>query len=828
MTLRLSEACVEIERVGGKASRLSTMMQAGFPVKPGLVITTTEVESILENGVVQEITEEVGRRLNLDGIGMAVRSSAVGEDGDLSWAGQFTTHLFVKSERLADVLKTCAAARHSDVVLAYARTHGQEVPPLALVIQEMVDASAAGVLFTIDPRGDHQVMVIEAVAGVGESLVSGQREPRRLYVNAVDGVVLRTEGAVEPELSSEQIVTLCQYGRQLRELFGVEQDVEWAIERGTCTIFLNQSRDITTAVVRDIASVRARAIVEVKTTVEGEALRLASFGVKTFGDVLSDQNIAELITPHPCQMAFGLFTFCFAHGDGAIRTGRNEIGYDIGPELEGGFFHLVGGQPRCSIVHDACTYRIKGMPLVDYQRLVEYYLARIAEDSTLANYPEVVLYDQNPSRELLEKLFGSAKADVYTETYRQFFANFRRLEDELDSVCRAEFLPIWTTVVAELAQVSDGLSVRELADHYHRMADLLRTEACRMFVKAARVGFFAYARLRKFLVELFGEDGHQYLNILTGGIPPESNPNLRFSMRLAELRDGQLELSEVVVEFGHLAGHELEISVPRYREQPELLRQLAERISGDPETDLQMSTDRARKLTEQLLTRAGTRAGELAREIKVARTYLPLREVVKFYYLQGYDLLRRLSKKLESTLRWEEGLIFHLDPREVFTIADQSVKLREQAERRRLQHQAYRSLYIPPVLFTDRLEELGMVPEVGTSGVLRGVGVTNQVCEGEVVVIENLDDKEAVARLHVGSVLVTVTTDPAWSPMLSVVGPRGGLVTEVGGLLAHGAIYARDMGIAAVLNVPQATTLLQTGMRVRVNGPAGAVEILKK
>ena len=110
--------------------------------------------------------------------------------------------------------------------------------------------------------------------------------------------------------------------------------------------------------------------------------------------------------------------------------------------------------------------------------------------------------------------------------------------------------------------------------------------------------------------------------------------------------------------------------------------------------------------------------------------------------------------------------------------------------------------------------------------ILKGIGVTNIVTEGDVVVVRSSDDLEAISHLKKGSILVTETTNPAWSTLLSIVGSKGGLVTEIGGMLAHGAIYAREVGMAAVLNIPQATHILKTGMRVRVNGAQGYVEIM--
>lgn len=826
--IQLKEAFgLPVEQIGGKAHRLAALEHNGFAVKPAIVLDVGDIERLQTDDTFVSVACDLTRSTLRSFHGYAVRSSAVGEDGELSWAGQFDSRLNVSDDGLADAIRSCVAAVRSEVVVAYARTHWVPVPKLALIIQEMVPARISGVMFTADPLTySSDTMVIEIVAGIGESLVSGAREPKRFYLDARDGSVVRTEGSRDPECRPQDISQLHRIGLLLRRLFEGDQDVEWAIEEGSDQLFLNQSRNITGLHPGSFVDIRARAQTDIEHALFREQRRLRTLGLEITRDVLSDQNIAEIVTPHPCRMAFGLFTYVFAHGDGAIRMGRNEIGYEIGDELTEGFFEIVGDQPRCSIVHDAFTYRIAGIPLDDYLKLVQRYLDRIAEDERLANYPEVVLYDQNPSLELLIELFGTELATRYREAYERFFSRFRAIEGNLARAWSEDASPAWERIVAEAYHIPADATLSDLATRYRDMADALRVNACRWFVKAARTGFFAYARLRNLLMELFGTVGEEYANILTGGIPVELNPNLLFNVRLAELRDGRIGLDEVLSDFGHLGSHELEISVPRYREQPELIRKLAGRIAGDPLADFQASASRASELRADLLVRAGERRDELEREIGIARTYLPLREVVKFAFLRGFDVLRTLTIRIEQLLGWESGLIFHLDPREVFLIASRCDELRLTAHERRIQHDVERALFIPAVLFSDSLEAIGRPPIGDGSRQLRGVGVTNIIAEGKAVVVRNFDDQDSLALLGPGMVLVTVTTDPAWSPVLAVMGNTGALVTEVGGLLAHGAIYAREVGIAAVLNVPQATSVIKTGMRVRVNGPAGTVEIL--
>ncbi|MBI5222601.1 MAG: hypothetical protein HY980_03860 [Candidatus Magasanikbacteria bacterium] len=815
--------------IGGKALRLAQLIRAGLRVKPGIILTADEVDGIAENESLTEMQHEELRVITTTTT-VAVRSSAAGEDGaTASWAGQFKTKLFVPAAGVVDAILECAAARNSEGVLAYATQHSLATGRLALVVQEMVDAAAAGVLFTTDPKDTElRQMVVEVVEGVGEGLVNGSQTPRRYRIRE-DGTVVTTEGAPLPELSQVQLDEIGAVGCKVRALFGNEQDIEWAIERGTGTLWLLQSRDITTLHQPGQNNVKLRrdkVIDDVSMATIEELERLAGLGLKVESDVWSDQNVAELLTPHPCQLAFDLFATVFAH-NGAIRRGRNSMGYAIGAELNTGFFRLVGGQPRCSITHDACTYRIREFELTEYAQLVEYYQARIAEDNRLGNYPEVVLYDQNPPLSFLVELYGGKRGHELRAAYDRFFEGLRPIENTFDDTCRRQFLPHWHETICTLHNAPPMNEIAELTSRFAGLVKLLRTDACVAFVKGARLGFFAFTRLRNLLKKMFGEESEGFLNALTSGIPVGRNPNLRFNVALAKLRQDATFLREVSAQYGHLALHELEISVPRHTDNPALLVQLAEQMRGNPLSELKDSEQRSREVTAKVLVRAGTLAEELKREIHLARTYLSLREMLKFEYLKAYQLIRHTLCNLEQILRWEKDLIFHLTCDEVTSLNTESERLKQRARERQEEREINRSLFVPGVFDSKHLEDIGNPRVSGDGRFLYGIGATTEVTEGEAVVMHHFNDRDALSKLKPGTIMVTTTTDPAWSPLLALVGKTGGLVTEVGGLLSHGAIYAREMGFAAVLNVPQATTMIRTGMRIRVHGAGGYVEIIE-
>lgn len=820
---------ISIEMVGGKAFRLQQMFCAQLCVPHTIIISIEEVAMVIaDQRVPQYILDRIEATLSFYNGGVAVRSSGFGEDsGILSWAGQFTSILHVSREGLASAILECANAQQSDSVMAYARHHNAEIPPLALIVQEMVDAQFAGVLFTFDPMTGDDHVLIELVAGHGEVFVSGMKSGDRIAVDPVSREIIFHEGTVH-DLPYGLIDSLVDLGLRGKELFGRDQDMEFAYEEATGLLYALQSRDITTEQPRkvDYNELRAKVISETKRDIAAELVRLDSVCLRVTSDVFSDQNIAEILTLNPTPMTLGLFNYVFAHGDGAIRTARNEMGYEIGAELDEGFFTFVGAQPRCSIVHDACTYRIKGIPLEDYAVIVNGYIDAMIVDPKLANYPEVVLYDQNPTLNKLVGLFGEEKGRRYRAAYDAFHENLHIVMETTDKDCRERFIPEWQSAIGKEVCV-EAVNVKDLVAQYYRLAEMLRTKGCSMFVKVARLGFFAFATLRNILIELFGEDGERYVNVLTSGTDLELNPNLKFAIELAKLKKGETTVHDIVSVFGHLSVHELEVGTPRYHECPEMIKMFANRIADDPMEDYRATISASETLYVEVLRKAGDRARELGCAIRAARLYLPLREVVKFEYLRAYDIMRQNMIKVGQLLGWEGDLVFYLNPREFFTLNTECDQLYSVAQARKVDHESQRALFVPSVIFSDNLETIGILPESDGLGLFRGLGVTNVSVTGEVVVMCSLDDAEALASLRPGCVLVTKTTDPAWSPILSIVGSGGGLITEVGGLLAHGAIYAREVGLAAVLNIPGITDTLETGMKVYVNGSNGTVTILR-
>lgn len=260
-------ACADVRIAGGKGASLASMTAAGLPVPPGFAVAADVLAGAIDAGRLRELARAgahaEARALVLEaeppraaitaayeelgGGRVAVRSSACAEDSEAaSFAGQQETYLNVEgADEVAARVVDCWASFFSERALFY-RGHKGSLDDLAIavVVQRMVAADAAGVLFTVDPvQRRRDQMIVEAVRGLGEQVVSGEVTPDH-YVTDRSGAVKRSTLPNGGVLGPDELAGLAALGRLLEEQFGGPQDVEWAIE--SQTVYLLQSRPVTT------------------------------------------------------------------------------------------------------------------------------------------------------------------------------------------------------------------------------------------------------------------------------------------------------------------------------------------------------------------------------------------------------------------------------------------------------------------------------------------------------------------------------------------------------------------------------------------------------
>jgi pyruvate,water dikinase len=260
------EACREVALAGGKGASLAAMTQAGLPVPPGFTVAACVLERSVDAERLRELAraehfaeaqglvgfakpprEEIAAAYERLGGRVAVRSSATAEDSEeASFAGQQDTYLGVEgAAAVCEHVVRCWASFFSERALFYRKHKGSlDDLAMAVVVQRMVEAEKAGVMFTADPvQRRRDQMLIEAVFGLGEQLVSGEVTPDHYIVDR-EGRIKREHLASAGTLHAEELAQLAELGRRLEEHFGGPQDVEWAIADGK--VYLLQSRPVTT------------------------------------------------------------------------------------------------------------------------------------------------------------------------------------------------------------------------------------------------------------------------------------------------------------------------------------------------------------------------------------------------------------------------------------------------------------------------------------------------------------------------------------------------------------------------------------------------------
>lgn len=242
-TKKFSEISKEdVNLVGGKGASLGEMTNVGIPVPPGFVITTEGFQKNIEQEALNAFDE-----LNAEKV--AVRSSAVAEDSSsASWAGQLETYLNTARDNLMDKVRECWNSINSERAKDYASQQNltEDQMKVAVVVQKMVDAKSAGVMFTVNPvSADRNEVVIESTLGLGEKLVQGEIIPDNFVVNKETLETISKDLQGEQTISDENIKELVELGSKIEDHYGKPQDIEWAID-GQEKIWILQARPITT------------------------------------------------------------------------------------------------------------------------------------------------------------------------------------------------------------------------------------------------------------------------------------------------------------------------------------------------------------------------------------------------------------------------------------------------------------------------------------------------------------------------------------------------------------------------------------------------------
>jgi rifampicin phosphotransferase len=882
--LPMDDAGATLGVVGGKGANLARMTRAGFPVPGGFFVTTAAYRAFVAANDLQPAiaaaiagadpgdpaaldaasgailarftagalpgavaTAVAAAYARLGAPPVAVRSSATAEDlADLSFAGQQETYLnIISAPALQDAIVRCWASLWTARAIGYRARNG--IAPddiaLAVVVQEMVPSEVSGVLFTANPlTGRRDEVVIDATFGLGEALVSGQVEPDHYVVDAAGQIVKRTLGAkalaivgqagggahavatdgaaARQALPDAAIRDLARLGRRVAENYGAPQDIEWAWRGGTLSLL------------------QARAITSLYPLPPG----VAADPLRVYFSFASVQGVLDPITPlgqDAIRMMLSalsrIFGFHLTLETLPIMPVAGErLWIDVTPPLRNRLGRRVIRQAG-KLIDPGAWQALE--PLLDDPRL--QLRGKAMRRDTLGH----VARGAGPvlARMALNLLRPAAR---YRQMRRRAEQQLARLEAEGAALtapaAQADFLRVALDQAPMLLRnwvmpgIGAGLgswaALQRVARHIPGGPDLAR-DAIRglphnvttemdlaLWQTAQRIGAAPAA----------------------AAFDRESAAALAAAYQAGRLpAPAQAAVTAFLRRYGMRGVAEIDLGRRRWHDDPTPIMQVLQSYlqiddpAQAPDVRFAQGAAEAQAAIRRLIGAARAMSGGRVRAAVVrrlargTRTFAGMRESPKWTIIRLFGMARSAALRAGAAFVAEGRLdaaedVVYLHYRELQALAAGEARDWRAlvAERRATYRREQARRQIPRVLLSDGTAYYaGLQAAPGAGATLPGAPVSAGVVEGVAHVVFDPHS----TRLAPGEILVCPATDPGWTPLFLAA---GGLVMELGGLMTHGSVVAREYGIPAVVGVHDATRLLHTGQRIRVDGSRGEVTIL--
>ena len=827
--------------LGGKGWNLLRLQKHGFPVPRWIVLTDTAFDAD-QNCIVPDLAARLAEA-GLTGKRFAVRSSAAGEDSaDHSFAGQLETVLSVPPEGVADAAKNVRLSAFGPRVEAYCREHGLNMLSSAsVIVQEMVDAAAAGVAFACDMEtGSRRGVSISAVYGLGEGLVSGLLDADTYYVQDdgqirsriadkremlvdTDGDSRRTlapEAAHAAVLSEAQIRELADMVRAISNRFGRIQDVEWAFDRGGSLKIL-QTRPVTT---------------------------LANMADPDGEEILWDNsNIVEsypgVTTP---------LTFSFIRG--------------VYSEVYKRFCDMMGVEPSM-IVDNADAFEMLGlirgrvyynlkswykvlMLLPGYDLNAPFMERMMGVKEPLKVKPTIRPSRRNPHLRLvstgcvmLKNLFTLEKQiRAFTDHFQRVIGPMEQRDfdragfEELTQAVRTletEFLPAWQPPLINdfFAMIFYGL-LGKLQSRWLPDADAALSNNL-LSGEGGMISAEPVARLRK-LAAAIAKDAE-----LKGAL---ERSDAEFLGALERHPGISAEYRSYLEKFGDRCIGELKLETVTYRENPSMLLDILRSYvksseNAAPPPDEKLLRTNAEAVAARTLRWHPFRKLIFFHVLRRARKLVRNRENLRFERTRLFAQVRRIFLAFGRRLAMEGVLdsprdVFYLEKEETLAWAAGTavtLDLRALSALRRKEFDAFRAMPAPAERFSTR----GAVPLGNDFSVAPGASPAEPVerkdgaslhgipcCGKRVRGIARVVTDPTCTEDLAGNILVALRTDPGWAPLFPVC---KGVLVERGSILSHAAIVTRELGIPCIVGIAGLTEQVRDGDLIEMDPTAGTV-----
>lgn len=797
----------------------------------GINTVCSKIREVIEEIVIAgEIAQEIAGHLAKFGgqEAFAVRSSATAEDlPTASFAGQQDTYLnVIGKEAILKHISKCWASLFTDRAAIYRIQNGfdHRKVQLAVVVQQMVFPQAAGILFTADPvTGNRKVLSVDASFGLGEALVSGlvnadnykvcnshitgkKISAKKLAVVAVkDGGTQEQE--IEPEsqnsqaLTDGQILQMERIGRKIEEHFGSPQDIEWCLTDDT--FYIVQSRPITTLYpIPESSEPGNRVYISV-----GHQ-QMMTDAMKPLG-----LSLWQLTAFRPMFKAGGRL-FVDITDNLSTPLGQKMIIDAMGehdPLIKDAVVTIV---ERGDFIKPAQTGKEEPRPVKSSAgKSFADIQAQIKNDPAIV--ADLIKSNQLSVNELKDNIQTKSGADLFDfiledgqQSKKNLFVpqNMSAIMASVDaSTWINENIKKWLgekNAADTLAQSAPNNITSEMGLELLNVADVIRP----------------YPKVIEYLQQAKDD------NFLGG---------------LFEIEGGKEAWDAIYAyldKYGMRCAGEIDITKTRWSENPGalipiILGNIKNFGPGAGKRKFEQGRQEALKKEEELLSQlkqlpdGEQKANETKQMISLLRNFAGYREYPKygiisrsFVYKQA--LLREAEKLVAAGVINDKEDVYYLSFQEFHEVVRTHKLDYQLINQRKDEHKLNEKLNPPRVITSDGEIGAGKYNrEHLPAGAIAGLAVSSGLIEGRARVILKMEN----ATLEDGDILVTTFTDPSWTPLFVSI---KGLVTEVGGLMTHGAVIAREYGLPAVVGVEHATRLIKDGQRIRVNGTDGYVEIL--
>ncbi|TDF90519.1 phosphoenolpyruvate synthase [Paenibacillus piri] len=756
----------------------------------------------------------------------AVRSSATAEDlPHASFAGQQDTYLnIIGVDAILQHISKCWASLFTERAVIYRMQNGFDHSQvyLSVIVQRMVFPQASGILFTADPiTSNRKLLSIDASFGLGEALVSGlvsadcykvQEEEivdKRIATKKL-AIYGRKEGGTETRqidpdqqktqtLTEQQILQLAHIGRQIEAYFGSPQDIEWCLLDDT--FYIVQSRAITTLYPIPEANDQEN---HVYLSVGHQ--QMMTDPIKPLG-----LSFYLLITPAPMRKAGGRL-FVDVAPRLATPVGRetllNTVGSD--PLIKGAIMTIIERDFIKLLPNDQTELSPdksnKGMSSAGFQ-------AQIENDPAIVS--DLIKNSQTSIEELKQNIQTKSGADLFDF----ILEDIQQLKKILfDSQSSKVFMTAMNASSWINEKMYEWLGEKNAADTLSQsVPNNITSEMGLALLDVADV-IRPYPEVIDYLQHVKDDNFLDELIKFNGG------------------QETQDAIYAYLNKYGMRCAGEIDISRTRWSEKPiTLVPMILSNIKNfEPnagnrkfEQGRQEALEKEQELLDRLkqLTDGEQKAEETKRVISLIRNFIGYREYPKYgminrYFVYKQALLKEAEQLVQASVIHEKEDIYYLTFEELHEVVRTNKLDYQIISKRKDDYKFFEKLTPPRVITSDGEIIVGEYKRENLPAeAIVGLPVSSGIIEGRARVILKMED----ADLEDGDILVTAFTDPGWTSLFVSI---KGLITEVGGLMTHGAVIAREYGLPAVVGVENATRLIKDGQRIRVNGTEGYIEIL--